>query len=258
MDNAFSIFTGSRYRKAARVPTPPTMLTDSEIRLLYWLSKMQHKPQLGAIVELGCWLGGSTVALQRGADRWDVSVRSFDHFRWQKGWGSFANQLKVRRKQPGESFHAEFLSLMKKFNVAPDVTAGDIRKATFAEPIWILFVDIMKSQTIARHVVSEFFTRLVPGALVVHQDFKFKNTWWIQMWAWHLRQYLVPVLNVHDSSTVVFQCVETIPADIKSPTLDRYSVDAAFRFANMVCRGSVKFRLDQLAKGRQKAMEYLR
>lgn len=63
----------------------PTMLSPEELRYLYWLGRDVWTDS-GAIVEIGPWLGGSTVSLLIGArDRVrpaNHKLHAFDNFIW--------------------------------------------------------------------------------------------------------------------------------------------------------------------------------
>src|SRR5690348_3596642 len=56
---------------ADRPHTPPvvTMLSIQERRLLHYLAR-RHFSDRGAIIDAGCFLGGSTVALAEGLRQW--------------------------------------------------------------------------------------------------------------------------------------------------------------------------------------------
>src|SRR5436309_11389140 len=63
----------------------PTMLSRWELRLLYWLAREYARGD-GAIVDAGCFLGGSTAALLAGIrdrrEKWNgPPVSSYDRFR---------------------------------------------------------------------------------------------------------------------------------------------------------------------------------
>ena len=47
------------------VPTSRTMLNPEEQRMLRWIAR-EHYADQGAIVDAGCFLGGSTVSLAQG------------------------------------------------------------------------------------------------------------------------------------------------------------------------------------------------
>ena len=164
-------------------PGIPTMLSKHERRLLYSLAR-DYATGEGAIVDAGCFLGGSTSALLSGVrDRptaWHgPPIASYDLFRVepytvQKFFAG--GPLRV-----GDSFLAEFRQNVADFGVPHVVYEGDITEIGWSgEPIDILFLDVLKTWEINDAVLSDFFPCLRPGvSVVVHQDYGCGWTPWI-------------------------------------------------------------------------------
>src|SRR6266516_238746 len=136
---------------SARIPRVPTMLSGKERRLLYSLAR-DYAAEDAAIVDAGCFLGGSTAALLAGVrDRpipWrGPPVASYDLFRFD------ANVM--------------------EFSVPHVVREGDVAEIGWSGgPIDVLFLDALKSWEINDAVLRDFFPSLVPGrSVIVHQDY---------------------------------------------------------------------------------------
>ena len=155
----------------------------------------------GHVVEIGPWLGGSTVCLAAGLLEGPAAdgpwrVHAFDAFVWYP----FMAERAALPLAPGESFLAHFRRHVERFGdrvvaheaslpderVAGDPVAESIRggpsrpPASWAgEPVELLFVDGAKSWTAMRHVLATFGPSLVDGARLVFQDYRFWGAWWV-------------------------------------------------------------------------------
>jgi hypothetical protein len=160
------------------------MLSPAERRLLYSLARDVATGE-GAIVDAGCFLGGSTVALLSGLrDRpepWaGPPVASYDLFRVEPytvdEFFSDHPRLPV-----GGSFRSRFDANVAGFDVPHVVREGDITEIGWSGgPIEVLFLDVLKSWEINDAVLRDFFPALVPGrSVVVHQDYAWGYFPWI-------------------------------------------------------------------------------
>jgi len=169
-------------RYDAALPWVKTMLSKDERRLLYTLAR-EYAPGDGAIVDAGCFLGGSTVALLGGvrdrARRWDgPPVASYDLFRVDAATISKYFDGSVT---PGDSFRGRFDANVAGFGVPHVVHEGDIADIGWADgPIDVLFLDVLKTWELNDAVVRDFFPSLVPGrSVIVHQDYGWGWQPWI-------------------------------------------------------------------------------
>jgi hypothetical protein len=160
----------------AGVPGVPTMLSKSERRLLYSLAR-DYAAEDAAIVDAGCFLGGSTAALLAGLrDRpkpWrGPPVASYDLFRIE----AYTIQKFFRddpKARVGESFRPQYDANVTGFGVPHDVHEGDIAKIGWSGgQIDILFLDVLKKWEVNDAVLRDFFPSLVPGrSVIIHQDY---------------------------------------------------------------------------------------
>src|SRR5205814_9280033 len=141
---------------------------------------------VGAIVDLGCFLGGTTIALADGlalnrrAHR--QQIHAYDLFTWNEGYEAWAKETELAgRFAPGESFLPEFLKRTEQWRDSISVHKEDLREARWAGgPIELLYIDAMKSPKVAGAIALNFFPHLIPGkSYIAHQDFPHYVTWWI-------------------------------------------------------------------------------
>ncbi len=219
--------------------TVPTMLQPEETRYLFWLGKSVWKGN-GLVLEIGPWLGGSTLCLAAGmrASGCDASHRlhAVDNFLWRE----FMSARAGLPLQPGASFQPAFLKNLSEYvdivvahaRALPDeVIEGDheaTAKRTAAKPevpvlevapgegpIEILFIDGAKSWRGIAHLLRLVRERIVPGrTLLVCQDFKYWGTYWVPMMMMRLREYVEPVHNVLGATTVTFRLLKEIPRSV--------------------------------------------
>jgi hypothetical protein len=210
----------------------PTMLSKSERRLLYSLAR-DYGGRDGAIVDAGCFLGGSTAALLAGVrDRAEppaMPVESYDLFRIEEFTipKFFADDRSAR---VGESFRARYDRHLARFDVPHVVHEGDITRIGWSgERIDVLFLDVLKSWEINDAVLRDFFPSLVPGcSVIVQQDYGWGDTPWIPITVELMRDSLVLVDWMEWGTHVFLVEAEVPPALIESGV---GGLDLATRFA---------------------------
>lgn len=182
----------------------PTMLTQEEMRMLAWVA--QETPVDGAVIDLGAFLGGSSASLALGAARAvpPKRVHSYDRFRldekvkfqflYRKGHG-FAE---------GEDALPVFHRFTKPVAAAIEAHPGDVLEARWGgSPIAVLFVDLSKTKALNDHLLATFFPALVPGSIIVQQDFLFFRNPWLYPTMQKL-EGAVEMLAHTDQNSVIF------------------------------------------------------
>jgi len=233
-------------REELAPPGVPIMVSRAEQRYLFWLTRTQWRDE-GHVVEIGPWLGGSTLCLARGMEQAHPAARhrlhAFDNFAWRAFMGRFA-PLPLA---DGESFERFFLQnvaeqrarIVAHTLALPDETIpGDAEAAgvrgeagpsapPFAwdarEPIEILFVDGAKSWRGMRWLLKTTAPSLRAGrTLLVCQDFKHWGSSWVPLMMARFREALELVHVVRRGSTATFRLraplaaasVEALPDDV--------------------------------------------
>jgi len=225
------------YRAPQQTPAVPTMLTPEEGVMLSWLGEHGFTGE-GAVVELGCFLGGSTVKLASGLarsrrpwtlhtyDRFRIDEPNKERFLYRNGYPRFE----------GEDMYPLFLQHIEPFAANIVAHRGDVEDHPWTSgPIEILFVDLAKTVDIHNFVLDSFFTSLIPGrSIVVQQDYLHHQTPWLiaTMELLHPKLELVSWTRNH---SVLFFCHEAITASdldrARYERLERRDVVQLFRSA---------------------------
>ena len=214
----------------------PTMLSKAERRLLYSLAR-DYASGDGALVDAGCFLGGSTAALLAGVRdrprRWSgPPVASYDLFRvdtymlpkFFSGDGTLP---------PGETFGPKFDAHVARFDVPHVVHEGDITTIGWdGGPIDVLFLDVLKSWEINDAVLRDFFPSLVPGrSVIVHQDYGWGDTPWIPITVELLRDSLV-LIDWMEWGSHVFFVENELPADVLENGVGNLDLDTKLELSD--------------------------
>jgi hypothetical protein len=172
------------------------MTHEDELRYFYWCCATMH--QAGCrVVELGPYVGRSTVALAAGLRRAEPhgKIVSIDRFEWEP-WtlentlGNTINSLtasqraRLRPDQLDPRDRDSFLPLFQIFTEplkdSIHVVNAELENYQWCgEPIDVLMIDAAKSWSALDQIIREFFPCLVDGAVVIHQDYKHFFTYWL-------------------------------------------------------------------------------
>jgi len=168
-----------------------TMLTHDERRLLHWLARDVWEGW-GAIVDAGCFLGGSTAGFASGLSSrtapaapggptppmWTYDLFLADDFAVRSGHLSRWPELEV-----GDSFRHVFDELLGDLGRFTRVREGDITAEQWdGGQIEILFLDVLKAPEINDVVHARFLPSLVAGrSVLVQQDYVHGMLPWIHV-----------------------------------------------------------------------------
>ena len=181
------------------IPAVPGMTQPDELRYFFWCCAAKHQPGRRA-VELGPWMGRSTVALAAGLRRSADSsgkLVTIDRFRWDE-WAlnnaleaTLASLTPEQRAglsfadlhpQENDSFLPIFRVGTEPLKESIDVIEADIESYQWSgEPIDVLMIDAAKSWATFDQIVREFFPCLTDQAVVIHQDYKHYYCYWIHI-----------------------------------------------------------------------------
>lgn len=206
-------------RPLAACTDVPTMLSARELRLLYRIAR-DHYTNTGLIVDAGCFLGGSTMALGSGVrsnPRWNRDLRtpvihSYDLFRvedWTVG-------VYFPQGTPaGVSFEQAYRRFIAPLGEIVQVHAGNVmNQGWLGDPIEVLFIDLAKHWTVSDHFVQTFFPALIPGhSLVIQQDYLYER-WngWLPVTMEYFAEYF-DIVGHTGTGSVVFKYVKEIPTE---------------------------------------------
>jgi len=192
---------------------PETMLSVAERRLLYWLGA-EHARGDGAVVDAGCFVGGSTVALAEGLRvnrrAGDAYVDAFDRFTVDEFMATA--YLAGHGLQAGDSFRPVFDANTAAVRDLVVVHEGDLAEADWDErPIDVLFVDIAKTWEINDVVIRRFFGWLEPNrSIVVQQDMAHALCPWLAITMELLADHF-ELLGYVEHNSLVYRCRAPIP-----------------------------------------------
>ncbi|MBV9157431.1 MAG: hypothetical protein JO097_14295 [Acidobacteriaceae bacterium] len=203
------------------------MITPQERFALACFAKniWKHGVQQDAlIIDGGCYIGASTVALAEGLKRSDLPeserhgrIWSYDLFRTTPAMSE--HYLKGSGLKAGDSFRAIFERNVSNYADYISVQAGDIQLAPApSKAIAVLFLDILWSWDCTVFVGRNFYPRLeADHSLLVHQDFVYPFYPWVILSVGQLTDFFAFAYNVEYSS-VVFDVTKRIrERDIDDP-----------------------------------------
>jgi hypothetical protein len=194
-------------------------------------------PAEGMIVDLGCFMGSTAIALARGLVDSDrrrdlIAYDLFEWANWMNGAPTHGAYL------PGDCFLPEARGYVRDSGYSfIKVERADLSGFEWGgERIALLLVDAMKAFDIAAQIGRSFFPALVPGAVLIHQDFKHYWTSWIHLLHYRLRDHFELIHSVSDAGTVAFRVTSPITreevaakSELEHATDDE--IDAAFRYS---------------------------
>jgi len=201
----------------------------------------------GEIVDLGCWMGATTITFSKGLrqnprlrkEQIQKRIHSYDLFRWHRSMDANVQGTPLAgRFREGESFLSEFETRTAPYQEHYTVHPGDLNQHPWkGGSIEMLFVDAMKWTDTAQSILRTFYPHLIPGvSLVAHQDFAHFYTGWIHLIQYRLRDYFDFDSEVKRSCTVVFKLKRAIPQklleqDCTLEHADLAEINAAFDYS---------------------------
>jgi hypothetical protein len=193
------------------------MLSTEEVRLLHWLTS-QHYTGRGEIIDAGCFLGGSSIALADGLkrnkklrhDQKQKRITSYDLF--VTDW--YASKYFLPNKREGEDFLERFLHHTRPYQDYLTPIKGDIRLIEWGDrPIEILFIDVAKQPDINDILIQKLFPYLEPKiSFVIHQDYVHEWLPWIHVAMEYFTDYFALRDYVREGSAL-YQLVKSIPSE---------------------------------------------
>lgn len=170
----------------------PSMMTDREKQLLYWLASEIYSGE-GIIVDAGIFLGASTYALASGVkqntgkedlfERFPKPINSYDIAIWvdsmdrYKDRPHFEELFKNNKISAGDNFEDFLRDLLSEHLDIVDLRIGDIvQLAESTDPVEIAFYDCLKNSERDAAAFRAFCPNFIPGkTIVVQQDYFYQS-----------------------------------------------------------------------------------
>ncbi len=210
----------------------PAMLGDEERQLPVFLAHSLARAD-GVMVELGCYLGGSTAALLEGAvtggaepPSGSTLLHSYDLF--VANDYMVCHSLKEHGIKAGDSFLDVFKKNLGRNSRLVETHAGDIQQEHWSGgPIKLLYVDILWSWEINQRVIREFYTSLRPGSKLIHQDYIYSWYPWLPVsMEWLVAKGCFSFESFAKNSTVSFRCERSMtPAEAEMDFVNALSLE---------------------------------
>ncbi len=231
----------------------PTMLTLEELWMLAFLAERAGP---GNILDLGCFVGGSSFALATGVQRSAARKRihSFDLFELKEATKHRYLYNRGLPYFPGEDGLQLYQIIVSQFGDSLVAHKGDVlatlTPALVAElrPISLVFLDVCKSPAITDHITRTVLPALEVGTLIVQQDFIYPYTPWAIYPFWALQDELEMLGHTQFHSAIfrVRKRIETNRLDVallastSGQQLGRALEDASHWFAREEQRSPVR------------------
>jgi hypothetical protein len=194
------------------LPDIPGMITPNERNYLYWLVSQTYLGE-GEIVEIGSWMGKSTVSLAAGLrdSAMKGHVYAFDRFVWHEN-DNIKTSLNIKH---GSDFKHIFEQNTHLLNDYIKATKSELSEVKWNNKnIEILFLDGPKRLKQIKQVLKIFGPHLIPNlSIIVMQDFGNYPSYDLSVICSSLREYIQVVHAVPNSSTVSFKVIRKLEYD---------------------------------------------
>jgi hypothetical protein len=250
----------------------PTMIVEAEADYFANCTRRFFGRQ-GGIVDLGCWMGSTSIALARGLVQANTrnpshreKVLAYDRFVWEE-WMMMYETFGIY--QPGDVFLPEARRVVNEHgNGLIELIQADLSCFEWSgDSIKILLVDAMKSAGLARQIARTFYPSLQIGGIVIQQDFKHFYTSWIHVLHFRLQKYFRMIHRVPRGGSVAFEAMAPIStsdvtqatdfeniSDVESEECFRYSmglVETDEKFKVAAAHVSLYYHLNRIDKARE-------
>jgi len=191
-----------------------SMLSPAERSALYQLIRMLA-PADARIAELGTYLGGTTrlfgEAFHRSGVRNEPRIEVYDFFEHN---GESRRQLRDHPLFDKRDFFDIWQANTMPYADLVELHRGDLRHAaTDGPPLWMLYVDIVKSDFLINPVMQRCLPRLRVGGLLVHQDYFHWQSPWVVYATERIMDHL-ELVGTASNHTMILRLREEIPAEL--------------------------------------------
>ena len=190
-------------------PPIPSMMCVHELRFLHYVTK-HHYEAKGAIVDFGPLVGSSTYAFASGM----ASGKIYSYDLWRMWPGLDSAYVDGIQLAIGDDLLPFFLKNTVVFRDKIIPRKGSITKFGWNDgPIEIMLIDAAKKPEIMRHIANEFFPSLIPGAILIQQDYVAAECPWLHIAMMQMEDYF-ELIDSPEGGSVCFRVTKPIPAGI--------------------------------------------
>lgn len=217
-----SVYAEFNKQAEERTKLFPAMLTDGDRAVYFHYGK--HWAGEGEIVDIGCFVGGTTQALLDGlaanvehADRMPP-IRVFDSFQSDAAYiGDWLERFYGVRPMGRSRFRTFFDANFAGRESLLDVQEGELAAAGYPQgnPIAFLGIAGCTNLAMADGIVRRFFPHLIPGrSIVVHQGYTHAFHPYIHVSMELLNDCFEPVMEIDGGGSYVWKCTRRITSGI--------------------------------------------
>jgi glycosyltransferase involved in cell wall biosynthesis/SAM-dependent methyltransferase len=220
-----------------RLKTFPSMLTLGDKAVYFHAGR--NFGFRGAIVDGGCFVGGTTTALVEGLRKNPIAqagksdlrglIRVYDLFAIDDDYilQHLRDNYPHRNFETKTSFLPIFEENMRASLPMLQVRPGDVTANGYPdpEPIEVLGVDFCKAPFITDFMVREFFPRVLPGGLVLQQDFVHEFHPHIHLSMLRLADHFETYVELKWGGTVAYRCVKPVTREL---VRERFGADGGW------------------------------
>lgn len=187
------------------------MLHPDEQKLYFWLTAIWAQDS-GAIVDLGCFVGGSTARLAAGATAAGLQapIHAYDRFTADENVKAKALYSAGVAPFDGHDILPLAEELLSPWTGRIALHPGEVEDQRWTgDPIEVLVVDAAKTASTADAIAGTFFPALIPGrSVVVQQDCLHWRLPWLPVQMTLLSTCFMPVARCGPTS-MLFLCTRT-------------------------------------------------
>jgi hypothetical protein len=163
----------------------PSMMSPSEIAVLYWLARSYYRGE-GSIVDAGLFLGASTNAFALGLranNVWRSSghkpINSYDRAKFVASMRRHLHSARVKKligdwsPQDGEEYADKLRGFLAQHSDLVDFRFGELSQMARANgPVEVAFYDCLKQVDGEHAAFTQFTPHYIPGrTIVIQQDY---------------------------------------------------------------------------------------
>jgi glycosyltransferase involved in cell wall biosynthesis/ADP-heptose:LPS heptosyltransferase/ubiquinone/menaquinone biosynthesis C-methylase UbiE len=204
-----------------------SMISLDERKLLFGLAK-NYWHGIGAIIDAGCFLGGSTLSLGMGVLANKKKIYNSNNHKFIHTYDLFTTDdhqsgsylKKFGDFHPGDSFRTIFDKNTLEVSSTIIVSEGDFNNFHWnCERIEILFIDIAKSWELNDHIIKEFFPYLIPNhSIIIQQDLIHPTCPWLAITMEFFSDYF-ELVDYAPYNSIVYRLKKEIPVGLFNDTV---------------------------------------